>query len=187
MQLSAKIDDRAIRDLGRRFPKKAPAMISRAINKTGVFARKRVVEELRKNAINVKAGDLKRRNVMLKKGTRAKPGAIITVSGSRIPLIYFAARQTKSGTTYKIDPKGGRKKIREAFITHMGASASGTTKLGVFARKTKKRLPIRQLLGPSVPEAMENLSKGTWDLRGEIGARLEKEAASQVEYELSKR
>lgn len=182
MNLSASIDTTPIENLSRRFPKQAPAMISRAVNKTGVFARKRVVQELRDH-INVKVGELKRRNVILKRGTREKPGATITITGSRIPLILFAANQIKSGTTYKIDPKGGREKIREAFITY--ANYMGVSKQAVFARKGKRRLPIRQLFGPSVPHVMIE-EKVTIDLKDEIQHKLEKEAASQVDYVLSR-
>lgn len=181
------INDRQVKLLAKRFPRKAPRMISRAANKTGTFARKEMVKRLGREVVNVKAGDLKRKNVILKKGSTKNPGATVTITGSRIPLIQFkGTSQTKTGVGYRIEPGGSREKIREAFITPFAHSASGHTREGVFARSTKRRLPIHELFGPSVPHALEEHPQVFKGVIAHAQQRFEKEIASQIEYEISK-
>jgi len=189
--LKATIDDSSLRRLAKNYPQKAPMMISRAINKAGVFGRKEVVKRLKSDVVNVPANQLKRRNVILKKGTRAAPGASINITGSRIPLINFATvsskkqaaeGQPKNGVSYKIKPGKGTKRIKSAFIRRIGRG-----KLAVFVRAGADRLPLNELYGPSVPHAMKEAKVTMFDLRNDVTKRLEKEAASQVELLLSKR
>jgi hypothetical protein len=60
----------------------------------------------------------------------------------RIPLKYFAAKQNKTGVSYKISKTKGRKTVKSAFVSD---------KLGrhVYKRRAKTRLPIDKLHGPS--------------------------------------
>lgn len=180
--VSLKVDMRQLQRLAKRLPNRMNAVISKASNKTGTHMRKVMVQRLRKDVLNVKASDLKRRNVTLKKGSAGKPGAKVTITGSRIPLIYFEARQVKKGVTYKIDPKGGRDEIRQAFI----APVNRRIGKGVLQRETKKRKPLRVFYGPSVPHALEEHPKVFEGVKKDGEQFFEKELTRAVDYELSK-
>ena len=83
---------------------------------------------------------------VIKRATPTSLSAIIRVKhGFRPSLKAFKARQTKTGVSYKVSRSKGTKKIPGAFI---GSAAL----LGkhVYKRVSKKRLPIRKLLGASV-------------------------------------
>lgn len=87
----------------------------------------------------------------------ADPVASMRARTKRIPLIDFKARGPQpsrgrgAGVTYR-NPGGGRGLIANAFIavTRAQADGSGGSHLGVFKRTGKKRLPIKQLYGPSI-------------------------------------
>lgn len=72
----------------------------------------------------------------------------LLVSGKPVPLSAYPVRQTKKGVSAQIN-KGARKLIKGAFIATM---ASGHK--GVFLRKGKKRLPIRELFSSNVAESL---------------------------------
>ena len=185
--IAVTIDDKPLRNLARRFPRKAPAMISRAVNKTAKSTRAEMSKRLRAQVVNIKKGDLDKRNLLLRRGTRSAPNATITITGSRIPLIYFkGTTESRKGVGYKIRPGGARKRIADAFITTVNAGNSGASKKGVFVRRGKERLPITQLFGPSVPKALEDDKAVFSGVIKFANNRLEIEAASQVQYELSK-
>lgn len=71
--------------------------------------------------------------------------ATLVVGGKRIPIKEFAARQTRQGVTYR-GPGGARTLIKSAFIAKMRSGH-----IGVFERRTTKRLPIVERFGASLP------------------------------------
>lgn len=85
---------------------------------------------------------------------QVSPRGVVTMSGKRIGLIEFDARQTRrmAGTSVRIKLAGGRKTIRHAFI----ATNSHTGYKGVFVREGKDRYPIRNLRSISLPRAFRN-------------------------------
>jgi hypothetical protein len=75
---------------------------------------------------------------------RASPAdleAVVVVSSKSIPLIEFGARQTPAGVT---TARGQFRK--SAFLATMRSGHRG-----VFRRRTKRRLPIREQTGPPLP------------------------------------
>jgi hypothetical protein len=117
--------------------------VTRSLNKTATTVRNEASTEIRK-IYNLKAGVIKKQ-IKIKKANRANPTAIISASGRPIPLIEFTARQRKAGVSVLIK-RGQRKVVRSAFIAKM---PSGN--VGVFQRKGKLRLPIRELFSISLP------------------------------------
>jgi len=185
------VNRRQMRELKAFFaeaPRELQTVLSRAINKVGVTARKRIIDIIAQQ-IAVKKSDLRNRNVTLRRATYRDLMANIVISGRRIPIFNFGARQTKKGVTYRISRSGGRKTALGAF---MESYASGTPiqmrsgHRGVFRRRQLEghelaRLPIEEIFGPSVPVAAENISALTEaSLNNVIGSRLEKEITTQV-------
>jgi hypothetical protein len=61
----------------------------------------------------------------------------------RIPLIYFKAKQTRTGVSYRLG--AGKSLIPHAFLAKMQSGHAG-----VFARRGKTHLPIKEKWGPSL-------------------------------------
>ncbi|MEC0234070.1 phage tail protein [Paenibacillus kribbensis] len=79
----------------------------------------------------------------------------IKTKGKTIPLINFSVNPKKRPTKPKMVRaavlRGSqRKSLKRAFISNMGGHT------GVFERVGKKRLPVRELRGPAVPEMANN-------------------------------
>jgi len=137
-----------------------PRVAARAVNKVARGARTRVVRAVA-GRVAVKQGELRRRNVTLKTANYKHLSAHLRISGARIPVIRFGARQTRRGVSYRIEKRGSRRKVRRAFIATMRSGHRG-----VFTRDPlwehryprgrssgrKHGLPITELRGPSVPE-----------------------------------
>lgn len=78
--------------------------------------------------------------------------AVLTSKGRTLPLIKFGVTPKKrlkrppKAVKASVFRSGGKKPIPGAFI------ASDGGRIGVFEREGKKRLPIRELRGPAVPQ-----------------------------------
>jgi len=167
-----------------------PRVITRAINKVGVAARTEICRRIAAE-VNLKVSALRNRNVKLTKATFNRWEATLKISGRRVPLVRWLARQTRKGVSYAI--RGSQRKfVPGGFIAEM---ASGHR--GVFRRKgtpqarrrrrkgheaeVRPRLPIQELYGVSVPEAMigiTQLAAGVLDRR--IAQDLEREIDNQA-------
>jgi len=79
----------------------------------------------------------------------------LNVSGERVPLIAYPLRQTKKGVSVQIN-KGKRTLIKRSFVATMKSGHKG-----VFQRKGKERLPIKELHGSRPVDAL--LHKGEAD------------------------
>jgi hypothetical protein len=122
--------------------------ILRTVNRLIVKGRKRATQKVRE-VYNVKAGDLKQ-STRIYRARRARPEALLVISGKKMPLILFGARQRAKGTTVRVKKTAGRKLIRSAFIATMKSG-----KIQVWMRKGKSRLPIRQMFTVSPPKMFE--------------------------------
>lgn len=117
--------------------------ISSTINKVATQTRTAISKEVR-TVYNVKAKAVKDATTL----RRARVGdneAFVFGTGKRIPLRDFGARQTRIGVTVKVKKAGGRKRLPSAFVVQ---SIGGN----VFLRETRRRLPIRKLVGPAIPQ-----------------------------------
>ena len=169
------------------FPRAAGKVISRAINKVATGARAEVVRAIA-GQIAVKQSELRAQNVRLDKASYRLWRAQVRVTGRRIPLKRFGARQTRRGVTYRIRKSGGRGTATGAFLAIMD-----TGHVGVFGRRPgwthrfprgrasgrKHGLAIQELYGPSVPEVMKNAV----DLAAE---RLDRRIAERLDAEIDR-
>lgn len=127
--------------------RKARRVIPRALNRTANTLRTREKRGIAKET-GIKIGVINKQ-MSIKKATPGNPRAIINVNRQAIPLIRLGARGKEpsrgkgGGVTYRL---GGRKhRLSNAFISTMP-----TGHRGVFSRKRKARLPIRERFGPSI-------------------------------------
>lgn len=132
----------------RRLEKQVPIAMSAALNRTSQGLRTEAVRKIRET-YDIKASDV-RPTIRL---TRATPGNLrlsVSSRGRNIPLIRFKVNPksppSRQPRVLKASvKKSGLKPIRGAFTTRVGGH------IGVLTRLGKKRLPIKELYGPSVP------------------------------------
>lgn len=154
-------------------------VIRRALNKVGTSARQEISVGIRKD-LPMKAGDLKRDSLTLEKANNENLIVKIKISGKRISLKRFSARQTKTGVSYSVQ-KGKRSKLKSAFI----AQSLGSH---VYKRKSADRIPLIKLFGPSVPHVFENLQQFAENVYDKaLSEKLTREIDVQLNLELEKR
>lgn len=119
----------------------------RALNRVADMAKTAASKEIRQT-YRIKARDLSAMLKVRKASVRAiYLEAAVSASGrASIPIVGFAARQTKKGVTVSVTRGGGRKLLPGAFIATMKNG-----KVGVWDRQGKKRLPIKELFTIGVP------------------------------------
>lgn len=172
------------------IPRGVQRAMSRAIRDTTRKGRVIVVKGIG-SELALKQGDI------YKPGARNRPvverldrkgpdviGSAIAVTGRRLPLGRFQAKQhwrrsrqrrRRSYVSYRISKTAGRRKIDDAFAESMKSGH-----FGVFRRRGRARLPIQELLGPSVPQVALNLAAVQDLVRQRYGVILGEEAARAV-------
>lgn len=139
------------------YPSKAQRVIVRALNRGIVAARTQIVRDVAKD-IGMKVGDV-RKAISQRNATLGSPEARLGAGLSRIPLIDFNAkgpvpsRGRGNGVSFRMGAGNPRTRLPNAFITRVtraGEDGVHSGHDGVFVRVTKKRLPIKQLFGPSL-------------------------------------
>lgn len=140
--------ERAFRTLGSRAPLAMMRVLTRASGAAKTFMVREVSRDLGLKVATV------RDQVRVEAPTRERLFASVSVSGRRLPLIDFRATGPEpsrgKGRGVRARMPGGAGRYPHAFIATM---ASGHR--GVFQRVARRRLPIRQLYGPSLPHVFE--------------------------------
>lgn len=124
-----------------RLKDRAPRAIARALNRAAVSTRTAMVRAVARD-IGLPVGTV-REATRTENAIPTNLTARVIARGSRIPLIDFRARQTKSGVSARL--AGGAGKYPHAFIATMRSGHRG-----VFRRSGPRRLPITELHGPSI-------------------------------------
>ena len=166
-----------LREMGRQ----APIIVARALNRAQTAGKTATVKAVAQDTgLTQKyvARDLK-----VDKASRTQLRASLEISGRRLPLIAFQARGPEPsrgrgrGVSYRLPT--GRGRIPEAFIATVGIGGHR----GVFKRRTKKRLPISELRGPSIPHVFEKYVPVFERVAGES---LVKNLRSEIDFAKSK-
>lgn len=190
-----------LRGLLRDVPRGLERVMSRALNKVGVWAQTRVLKMITRE-IAVKLRDIRNRNVRLRRASFGRLFVVLSIVGRRIPLERFGARQTGRGVSYRIRRSGRRQRIDDAFIQRMDSGhvgvfvrsgpprvsrrLAGSTSKRRGQRKglgflVRPRLPISERFGPSIPQVVthaRDFASGT--LQRGIHRRLNTESETQV-------
>jgi len=184
MSIEVKFDEKKLRELQRLLrsvPQELPGLMSKAINRTATSVKAEIARRISaKVKITQKAV---KKGMVIRKASRKRWFATVSVGHKRIPLVYFGARQTKKGVSYRIEKSGPRKFIKSAFKQTMPVSGH----IGVFKRTGGNRLPIVQLLGPSPAGVFEGAAEIARQVIASSKKTLEKNIDSQVAFILSRR
>jgi len=134
----------------------------RALNNMGAQARTAAARIIREVGYGLKAATVKARLTLIK-ASAGRLVVTVRAQGRPIPLIEFQARQTSKGVSVKV--LNGRRLIAGAFIATMPSGHRGVyvRKAGARSRKVMTKgkaqwhgLPIQELFGPGVPDALAN-------------------------------
>ena len=153
---------------------------SRGINKTLVTVNAQAARDIKQDiGGKLSISDIKA-SLSVYKATMKVLYVAVQAKGKRLPIIKLdpGASQDGTGVNYKMGK--GRGHIDHAFIATVK-----TGHRGVFKRKTRSRLPIQELYGPSLPKVFANYT---------ILQAMQKTAESrwptvfqqEINYELSK-
>lgn len=133
----------------------AEKAMARAINRAVENAKSNVVSSVREN-YTAKAGDI-RKTIKISKANPKKLQAAVTSVSQLVELSSFKV-SPKTVNGKRRSPiraavkKGSPKPLGQAFIARVNG------KNRVFERVGAKRLPVRQLYGPSIPQMIGNPS-----------------------------
>ncbi|MGO4890294.1 phage tail protein [Anaerobacillus sp. MEB173] len=180
MKLLITSDDKLLNDVQERlggFHKKAPNAITNALNRGITNMNSNTKKEVRKD-YNIKASDV---NPTLKvtRASRSTLGGEVRSNGEVIGLDKFKVspktinpkRKTPIKAAVK---KGSAKSLASGFMADINGAK-------VFKRTGKKRLPIKRLFGPSVPQMLENER-----VREEIHSKGQETFEKRLEHEISR-
>lgn len=139
-----------------KFRKEAPKVMSRALNRA-ISAGKTQASKDTRSKYTVKAGDINA-TIDLKKSTKNQLSASFRSRGKRMSLTKYRVTPTmpkpqKPPKSLKVMiEKGNKVAYKGAFLADLGS-------MKVFKRVTSKRLPIKELTGPSVPQLLKGILK----------------------------
>jgi len=115
----------------------------RALNKTATQSRNLASKNIRQ-VLNLKASRIKR-ILKITRASKNKMVSSVRAGYQPIPLIYYnGVRQVKKGVSVTMRKDKSRKVFKGAFMATMPSGHKG-----VFRRKSKARLPIKELKGPN--------------------------------------
>lgn len=155
MKMQIKVNHKELRVVQERlgsFSKKAPTVISRAINRAASSIQSNAVKLVREKYI-IKSGDVKG-TIKITKATTGRLGAVVRSDGKLIGLDHFkvSPKQARPERLPKVlkaaVKKGSAKAIVGAFVANINGDK-------VFKRTSDDRLPIQKLMGPSVPQMID--------------------------------
>lgn len=168
------------------FKSKAPLVMSRAINRAVSNIRKNLGKEVPQHYF-ISSGTIRGTIHTVNANKGSLSGAVIS-RGSPIALSKFkvspnrGVKYTKKGYSpgvylAGVKKSGGMKSLSGDPKAFMADMKSGHT--GVWNRVSGKRLPIKQLYGPSVPQMVKN-EKIMAKINKEAGETLEKRISAEV-------
>lgn len=164
IKLDVKLDVKAITASIAQIAKEQEKAVVRALNKTAAQARTEAARSVRAAGYNIKIAAIKKSFTISKARSRH---LVVTLksTGEQIKLINYGARQSKSGVSVQV--LEGRQVLRHVFLAKNARGGVGIFervdrqggKHKVVVRNGKKvriGLPIKELFGPSIPQALSN-------------------------------
>lgn len=126
---------------------------SRAINRATEASRTAAISKIREG-YHVSAGKI-RETISIKRASPTSLFSKVQSSGKRMSLIEFRhtpKEPLKGGKRAIVKvavKKTGYKPLRHAFVAKLKG------KIGIYERTTKKRFPIKKLMGPAIPQMLD--------------------------------
>lgn len=163
------------RQLGRLEKEAYPKAVVRTINRVAGSARTASTKHIAP-LMDSRQGDVKRR-MRQEKASKRRLWSTIIASWKPLRLMAFKARQTAKGVRAKA--WGKTRVYPHTFIAPF--KAGGKAKKGVFVRKGKASLPIKQLWGPGVTQLFKQRENDSV-MRSTVKERFAKEFRANLRY-----
>lgn len=128
---------------------------------------------------NIKSSDIKK-IIKFKFAKGADISGLLTAKSRPVSLLMYKARQIRKGLSVAVR-RGARKVIESGFVAKMRSGYNSTWK-----RVGKKRLPIKEQLGPTIPFLM-NSDEYADSLQQYAKDNLVKNLKREINYELNKK
>jgi hypothetical protein len=146
MNVTVKLDMRQFDAAIARLKDQAPRAVAAAVNRAATAAVTQLARDTARD-MKLKVGTVKANIGARGQASPATPSVTLTASAKPIPAIEFGARgpEPSRGRGRGVTAKLPGRRYPRAFIATMRSGHRG-----VFQRTGKARLPIRQLMGPSV-------------------------------------
>lgn len=150
---------RSLIDLGTKVHTQATV---RSLNEIGAQLRTRASRQIRDAGYGLKAARIKK-GLKVIKASPNKLTAIVRANGRPIRLAEFAARKAAAGGV-SVNVLHGRKIVKKAFLAKQKDGAPGIFQRTGTGHKlvikdgkvVRQGTPLKQLYGPSVPDALVN-------------------------------
>lgn len=188
--VSIKIDHRQMAQL-RFVLKDSSKAVSREMAIVTKLVAKATVSQMAKTVakeIKIKQKTIKESLKISQKGNKQKPKSIVTLKHEdRFPLRDFAARQTRKGVTYKLNPAGKRELIPSGFMwrNHVFKRVGEKVKMKKGRYQGKLRQRIIKLYGASAWGIFGGKSE-RFNTRARLREQV-KDSKALLKRELSKR
>lgn len=176
----------ALKTLMRGVEKDIRKEVKVAVNKAGKSMESQMAKMVR-TEINVSSRAVKKviTRPRLASETQLRT-EIVVAKNKRISLKEFGARQSKTGVSYRISKKGGKKTIKGAFIVeslggHVYVRSGPKVEMTRGKYKGQKRQQIFKRFGPSIWGYFAN-KKVLLDVQTRANAELEKQVAERVRF-----
>lgn len=137
-----KFDSREIEQALQALGAKAPIAMARTLNRTADAVRTEATRQMATD-LGLPQNQIRDKLFIVRATPQDLLAEVRVSEKKRIPLLSFSARQTSRGVAYRLS--GGRSEVPSAFIASMRSGHRG-----VFKRRSRSRLPIRELFGPSL-------------------------------------
>ena len=162
-------------DMLAEIPKGAEAAVARAFNRALVTGRAAVTREITKR-YTVKAKDV-RSTFLMKRASATHLDAELISKGKALPLRAFSHNPSTDTTGVKRKPIRVTIKSGEAYAL----TTSFVWRGNIFDRLGNSGLPIKKMVGPSVPSML-----GNDDIVDEVQSVMNDTAEKRLEHELGR-
>ena len=173
----------------------AKTALRRSISNTAIAAKTAVAKGVG-STVTMKAKRIKE-YISVRKASGNNLTAVVTLKGGLTPLSVFSTNPSYTNSVLKDYGTGISVKIwkskRAVRLKHAFFAEMNSGHVGIFERKEiapsvyARRLPIRELFGPSITTVYENTPGLSNRLENEAAERLLRETDAQVNFILSKR
>lgn len=162
-------------------PKKVNQVLSRAVNRAVTNVKSNISKKVRENYI-VKPADVKD-SLKITRATSNNPVAIVRSTGKKISLTKFRIKPSdarpkkppKNGYQVQVKKSEGYKTVPRGFLAYAKGS------LGFFQRTGSSRMPIKRLMGPSIPEMIGHKDTIAY-IESEANSMLNERIKHELEY-----
>lgn len=135
--------------------KRTAPVLKKAVNETAKKTQMKIYKQV-KSKYSIKSGSFSQKDLIIKKATVSRLNAMIKISGEplSLPKAYKTSVNGKRTAAKAAVKKGKLKPLQRGDLKGFMAQMKSSHK-GIFQRISNNRLPIKELMGPSISKIAE--------------------------------